>query len=161
MSAHHLAFRYDPYALFFTGLGIDIYFAVSPIPLFFLSIDRCLIMHKGYTYDQRRQRDLFMLELATLLLSISVEVIMALAELPFDEATGCGRGASQHYATVINRIIKLFSIAMQPRCVLHANTPTLIRHMAEVNVRRPKLTWQRSFPRTTDRSWKYRDSRKI
>lgn len=46
-------------------------------------------MHKAYAYGHRRQRTLFVLELATLALSVSVEVIMALTELPLGEATGC------------------------------------------------------------------------
>lgn len=81
-------FRYDPYVLFFTGLGVDIYYAVSPIPLFFLTVDRCLILSSTYAYGHRSKRLLFLVELVTLVFAVGVTVAVSLVELPFDDVTG-------------------------------------------------------------------------
>lgn len=81
-------FRYNPFVLFVTGFGIDVYYAVSPIPLFFLTVDRCLILLSTYGHSHRSKRILFTIELATIALAVGVTVVMSLAELPFDETTG-------------------------------------------------------------------------
>lgn len=85
--------RYDPYTLFFTGLGLALEFGVTPVALFFLTLERCLALRLATAY-LRRQRN------AVLAASIGVEALVGvlvvnaqLSELPLNTRAGEREGA--------------------------------------------------------------------
>ncbi|KAH7707742.1 hypothetical protein AAVH_25021 [Aphelenchoides avenae] len=79
--------RYDPYVLFWTGLGIDIYYGLSPIPLFFVTVDRLLTLLLPLRYSESARRSLFWTEIVTLIICTGICVGICVVELPLDEAT--------------------------------------------------------------------------
>lgn len=87
--------RYQPYVLFYTGLAIDVYYAVSPIPLFFLALDRCLILLATYGYGYKAKKVLFSVELLTIFSAVTITVVMSVVELPLDDATGYNHGLAR------------------------------------------------------------------
>lgn len=82
------SFRFDPYVLFWTGLGIDIYYGLSPIPLFFLTVDRLLTLSFPMRYSEAMRNILFWVEIVTLVVCLGICVGISVAELPLDETTG-------------------------------------------------------------------------
>uniref|UniRef100_A0A915DV08 PH domain-containing protein n=1 Tax=Ditylenchus dipsaci TaxID=166011 RepID=A0A915DV08_9BILA len=78
----HVENAYKPYMLFFTGIWHGSYYATAPLPVFFLTLDRCMIIK---FHSSKRGR--------TMLLAIDVVMVVAvylaitasiLSELPLD-----------------------------------------------------------------------------
>lgn len=95
------ATRYQPYVLFWTGLSVDVYYGLAPIPLFFLTVDRCLTLVATYRYGYVCKQVLFVFELATLFVATVICVLISVMELPLDEASGLLLGKSEVIMDVI------------------------------------------------------------
>ncbi|KAI1695313.1 hypothetical protein Ddc_21317 [Ditylenchus destructor] len=57
---------YSPYILFWSGFWVANYWAINPVPVFFLTVDRCLAIVLVHRYGNRAKSLILMLEWLTL-----------------------------------------------------------------------------------------------
>lgn len=90
LSSHTLplGFRYNPYVLFWTGLGIDVYYGLAPVALFFLTLERCFALIWTYKYHAAAKKIMLVVELMVIAACLAICVGICVVELPIDEEKG-------------------------------------------------------------------------
>ncbi|KAI1693447.1 hypothetical protein Ddc_22813 [Ditylenchus destructor] len=76
---------YDPYVLFWTGMFMGIYLYAAPMPVFFVTLDRCIALKFPIQYNNKfvRRRMPIITTIVTVLWCAAI-VIFFLLELPLD-----------------------------------------------------------------------------
>lgn len=103
--------------LFWTGVGIDVYYGLAPVALFFLTLERCLALIFAYKYDVKAKRSMLSVELAVIIVCFGICAFMCVAELPLDEE----KGSLKRKKDVITRLN--FSRIVYANCMFDDQVP--------------------------------------
>jgi len=82
---------YDPYTLYWLGLPLIAYYTMSPVPILFLTIDRCLALKVRSRNDNQLREWIFLFGCAILFVAAMGSLTVNAAELPLDmdRVEGC------------------------------------------------------------------------
>ncbi|KAI1713266.1 hypothetical protein Ddc_12026 [Ditylenchus destructor] len=83
--------EYSAYAMYWTGLPANCYMAASSIPIFFLTLDRCLSVKLSVHYNESKRKRLFVASIVAVCMASTVGAVSTLVELPLDlnQTRGC------------------------------------------------------------------------
>ncbi|KAI1713132.1 hypothetical protein DdX_09204 [Ditylenchus destructor] len=73
----------DP-AYFWLGMWINNYVFLGPIPMFFLTLDRCIILRSVKLHDECRRKQITVASCVTIFVAYALTIISYLIELPLD-----------------------------------------------------------------------------
>ncbi|KAH7703721.1 hypothetical protein AAVH_29102, partial [Aphelenchoides avenae] len=76
---------YDIYAVYWTGLFHSMYLAVAPIAVFFLTLERCLVLTFSLNYESRLKRLVHNLSIVIVVSAVMICIMFALLELPLSQ----------------------------------------------------------------------------
>ncbi|KAI1709023.1 hypothetical protein Ddc_14040 [Ditylenchus destructor] len=74
--------NYDTYSLFWLGISTMMLITVQPVPVFFLTLDRCLVLKMPLRYTGVYQRWIVVASIVTIVSVLIVSLICTLVELP-------------------------------------------------------------------------------
>ncbi|KAI1726129.1 hypothetical protein DdX_02824 [Ditylenchus destructor] len=77
-----------PHAVFWTGIWMMIALIVTPIPVIFLSLDRCLAVKFAARYTAKVQGRLIRADIAIIIIVYMTGLVFLLLELPLDVVKG-------------------------------------------------------------------------
>ncbi|KAI1701478.1 DAF-16/FOXO Controlled, germline Tumor affecting [Ditylenchus destructor] len=76
--------EYNPYLIFWIGFWLNGYMVSNPLQVFFLTLDRCLILTFAETYNDHRRRIIFIVSCSSVIIFLAFAFIISLLELPLD-----------------------------------------------------------------------------
>ncbi|KAI1708502.1 hypothetical protein DdX_11890 [Ditylenchus destructor] len=95
--------EYSAYAMYWTGLPANCFMAASSIPVFFLTLDRCLSVKLSAHYNESKRKRLFVASIVAVCVASTVATVTTLVELPLDlnqseVSVGCNEICGEKWA---------------------------------------------------------------